>query len=335
MAKLSKQWITKTKKDWKKLLSDVQRATDVQGVKRSLSLLHHFTTRLQEDMLINKGFWYVLGPWSGNRNLKARGKVTKLLREITSEVGVAQYIASKRLNVSNFDMKKDFILETLDEADRIFSRSLIPFLKREEKKGIDLDEFLPSKINVKGLSLMFEDHAERNPVHRMEMGDPVVTPKIREGIFTSVGKAHSALQRKGLGHLWYGDIVVTEEISHNAIYATNEDRVYLNPYAPQDRITYLLVHEMGHRHWFKFMSPHDRQAFSAYFETGEVEPVTDYGGTMSEEDFAEVFAYYVMGMPLSMDQKERFQQFFGQRISSGECPIVDRVVQRFAASKGL
>jgi hypothetical protein len=84
---------------------------------------------------------------------------------------------------------------------------------------------------------------------------------------------------------------------------------------PSDHTSKLIVHELGHRYYYKFMSAADRAEFDSYF--GQVSPVTEYGGTHTSEDFADVFAWYVLNMKLNRDQLERFKKFLGRKSQRG------------------
>jgi len=319
MSQVTEQWVSTTKRSWKTLLRRVDQAEEKRGLHKATKDISLFFKNLREDLLINKGFWYILGPYSGTAPTKLRDKVTRLLKEVEEEVYTAALFSDK-IDRRSWERNAPMIKEFLADADQILSRKLFPLLKREIKKveKLDMGSFLPNAIDVSGLKLVFEDGASRNPhqiMHQTQMLPD--SPALREGFLEATTKAQSLLSQKRMDHLWYGTIIVSE-LSHNALYSPNDDKVYLATTAPQRKLTYLLIHELGHRHWFKFMTPHNRQAFSAYFHTGEVDPVTEYGGTMAEEDFAEVFAHYIVGRNLSRDQKERFQEFFGGRVSSIE-----------------
>jgi hypothetical protein len=63
------------------------------------------------------------------------------------------------------------------------------------------------------------------------------------------------------------------------------------------------------------MSMADRAEFDSYFKG--VPSVSEYGGTISSEDFAEVFAWYVLNRHLTRDQLERFKKFLGRKSQRG------------------
>lgn len=130
-------------------------------------------------------------------------------------------------------------------------------------------------------------------------------------------KAQRLLESKGFKKLWYGTIFVScpkcggenpygKSLGVGAHYDPGQDSVIVYM-EPNQNLTYLLIHELGHRYYFRFMSRGDRLRFDSYF--GEVPATSSYGATDPKEDFAEVFAAYVTGEDLSRDQIERFRSF--------------------------
>jgi hypothetical protein len=97
--------------------------------------------------------------------------------------------------------------------------------------------------------------------------------------------------------------------------------------APHGRFVSYVIHEMGHRYWFKFMRPEQRARFNALVKTNPskdtrdfpsgpkdedgnekpYEPVSDYGKSSIEEAFAEAFMKYVLEEDMSRGQLESFR----------------------------
>ncbi len=139
-----------------------------------------------------------------------------------------------------------------------------------------------------------------------------------------VGYLHEAkrlLERKGFGLLWYGTFFmacrdcggVNQYGAHHGVgahYISRHDRIVVYD-EPSSHMVDLIIHEIGHRYYFKFMSPGDRARFDSYF--GDVKAVSEYGSKHTHEDFAEVFAHYITGKDLTRDQLERFRQFLADR----------------------
>jgi hypothetical protein len=86
----------------------------------------------------------------------------------------------------------------------------------------------------------------------------------------------------------------------------------------------LLVHELAHRYWFKFMSGERLHRWEKFFQ--DVVSPTEYGQTSHVEDFAEVVAAYVMykmGKPLPSSKFYKFDRATSERFES----IVGRSLQ--------
>jgi hypothetical protein len=86
----------------------------------------------------------------------------------------------------------------------------------------------------------------------------------------------------------------------------------------------LLVHELAHRYWFKFMSGERLHRWEKFFQ--DVVSPTEYGQTSHWEDFAEVVTSYVMhkmGKPLPSSKLYKFDRATAERFES----IVGRSLQ--------
>lgn len=311
--KLDDRYIRDIKATWKshvKALKNVSSERELNSATRDVAT---FFSRLREDLLINKGLWYILGPWSGNKGVQVRDKVTNLLSELEDPL----YMLTTSVDAGMpFEFMKDGVSRLISEADTTMSRKLIPALRKAIDLG--LESFPPSELSLGGAKIIFLDFAGQNPYQVMHQYGKVYSPAHRDDLIDGLQEARKTLERKGMGHVWKGVTIFFEDLGGKGEgkYSVGSDSVTLDLGIGPSTLPYVLIHELGHRHWYKFMSRRDRQAFSAYFHTGEVDPVSEYGGTMAEEDFAETFAYYVTGKGLTRDQKERFKAFFGQRVSS-------------------
>jgi hypothetical protein len=129
--------------------------------------------------------------------------------------------------------------------------------------------------------------------------------------------AKALLDRRGFGGLWYGPVFINcpkcgginpngAHFGVGAHYWANHDHITMYQ-EPGPGITPLLIHELGHRYYFKFMDSGDRARFDSYFK--EVAATSDYGATNPRDDFAEVFKDFVLGRDMTRDQIERFKAF--------------------------
>ena len=207
------------------------------------------------------------------------------------------------------------VIESVTKADAILSRKFLAHLTRIiNQYGSDIEwgsferEFSIGNVKVVMVDLFHPFPQEAGKGHN----PPAVKDYIKQLL-----KAEALLKQKGLGFLWYGTMFVScktcggdnergKRFGVGARYNTSNDTVtvYMEPRSSLYR---LIAHELGHRYYYKFMSSTDRARFNSYF--GEVPAVSEYGGTISEEDFAEVFAYYVDNRNLTRDQLERFKKF--------------------------
>lgn len=155
--------------------------------------------------------------------------------------------------------------------------------------------------------------------------DSVLEPSDVKRFVKTVKAAESLLKRAGFSKVWYGAIDVVPS-SHGykfqgsktgrsyraaAVYNHGADSVQIMGIPDGQRqhelVLRTIIHELGHRWYYKFMNQPERLRFDAYF--GDVDAVSPYGAENPAEDFAEVFEWYVMGKKLTRDQKERFKSF--------------------------
>ena len=218
---------------------------------------------------------------------------------------------------------EDVAKETLSKVEDILSgkllRAITTFLSKyldEWGSSYDSDEIL-LEFDIGKVKLVYDGEPDRNLITRPDPADP----RGLSDYIPYFQKAKALLEQKGFGDLWYGPIFVGcpkcgGENSHGkhlgvgAHYFMGSDRivVYLQPWP---FLVELLVHELGHRYFYKFMNAGDRARFDSYFK--EVAAVSEYGSKATEEDFAEVFAHFVLGRDMTRDQIERFKAFLAKK----------------------
>jgi len=171
--------------------------------------------------------------------------------------------------------------------------------------------------NIGNVKLVFD--GAPNP-YLINRPDPA-NPRDLHDYIPYFKKAKALLDNKGFGFLWYGPIFVGcpkcgginhlgEKFGVGAHYVIQNDRVVVF-LKPKPFMVELLLHELGHRYYFKFMDAADRAGFDRYFR--EVAAVSEYGGTITSEDFAEVFAHFILGRDMTRDQIERFKAFLAKK----------------------
>ena len=142
-----------------------------------------------------------------------------------------------------------------------------------------------------------------------------------------VRKAYEFLKIKKLDKkIWYGRMIFYgnkgKTISAGAYkghgvagtYNAQHDTVdiYLNSMYLDD-LPEVIIHELAHRYYFKFLTSAERLKFTDQFGAHAEDPVSTYGGTNEREDFAEVFTHYVMNYDLNRGKLERLKSFFAGR----------------------
>jgi hypothetical protein len=217
-------------------------------------------------------------------------------------------------------------------ADSVISRQLLRHLTGLTKiVPTDLDSNEPDVVKVGKAVILFKDSAPdpTRPTYlsapygigRMARADDAAVrhPQTRKQYIELFRAAEALLKRRGLGLVWYGEFEINSaatapENSNGAHYGTGAqyarmgDKVVV--YAdPSTGLPELLIHELGHRYYYKFMTLAQRERFGEWF--GQVSATSAYGSSNSVEDFAEVFSAYVMGKDLSRDQIDRLKAFLG------------------------
>jgi len=190
-----------------------------------------------------------------------------------------------------------------------------------------------------------------------------------------IDRAYQLIHAKKLGKLWYGvmflDSTDYKELtkdeqeayeklgyqdlkSQAGVYHSGDDTVRLTA-PPSSSLTNTIVHELGHRYWYKRMSWARRKRFNDLVRTNfseqyrefppgitedrtelpgtylkPVSPVESYGFSSIEEAFATVFAAYVtneVSAKLNRDQLESFKSVLAA--ASEPVDVARRVLARF------
>ena len=191
-------------------------------------------------------------------------------------------------------------------------RAITAFLTRYAD-GIPFEaEDIPLEYNLGRLKVIFDPFKGYG---YGDLKDP--DPRDVKEYLSPLDHAKSMLERKGFGDLWYGNVYIRcpdcggenpngKKFGVGAVYDPAHDHVEVFS-KPSRYIAELMVHELGHRYYFKVMNAGDRARFDSYF--GEVAAVSEYGSKATHEDFAEVFMNFVTGRDMTRDQIERFKEF--------------------------
>jgi len=234
-----------------------------------------------------------------------------------------------------------FVDEGIKGADAVISGRLLRALSKIVKDfggSVDFGGYAPEVVKIGRASLVFQDRLEggKSPsklgtqtsvkggsyVTKLSLlgrGDRFMHPRDRGMFIDGVRDALVRLRGKRLDKLLYGVIYVkpkgyapkslwdpSEEVAGEH-YRMGGKIVLYGTIQNRKVVTYVLLHELGHRYYYKHMTHRDRVNFGRWF--GVVPAATEYGGLSSSEDFAEVFVNYIMNQNLTKDQRERFKQF--------------------------
>lgn len=200
--------------------------------------------------------------------------------------------------------------------------------------------------------------------------DPALTPSNIRQYLGLLDLAYKDVTRKGLaGVIWKGvcfiegkvheytpdEMALRQEWGYTnrgqaAHYLHGKDEIHINE-PPSEHVVETMIHEMGHRYWFKVMSPEQRARFNALVRTrpttryrdfpqGPVDdeghekpvaPLNEYASSNIEEAFAEVFAAFVLDKELSRAQVDSFKSVLPHKMA-GERTAA-RVLARFLATR--
>lgn len=160
-----------------------------------------------------------------------------------------------------------------------------------------------------------------------------------------IDEAYIRMKAKGFEKAWYGTFYIEclkcGGVNHNTgggvggHFVIGPDTVSCFE-RPSKFVVELLAHELGHRYWFKQMTPDKRSKFESLVkvrptakrpdpenskdpsivedwdrkfreDVRPVVPVSDYGGSNIDEAFAEAFAHYVLDKAMDRNQLESFK----------------------------
>lgn len=240
---------------------------------------------------------------------------------------------------------EELVKETLGKVEDVLSgkvlRAISAFLAKYAE-GLDFEsQEILLEYNIGRMKLVYE--GKPAPNYTVDNPEPADPTELSDYI-PYFQEAKALLDRKGFRDLWYGATLIGcptcggenplgKHFGVGAHYVIQKDRVVVFM-KPRRFMVELLIHELGHRYYFKFMDQGDRARFASYFK--EVSAVSDYGSSNPEEDFAEVFSHFVLGRDMTRDQLERFKAFLAKkdrsRFAATE-PSPIRVAARYKSKK--
>ena len=351
---LTKQWVMGIRRTWLKLMKPKIRTwADVQ---RAIDQCRAFVRNLRDEV-----FYTRRGPYTGTPTMTEGGKVDKLLKTLESEFLDARSRAkffedvSKGVGLPGGQFTAEQAEQSLRAWGNDFEDSLsagiqgslttvldkvLKLLREDAKRISEHDDF----ADAHGL----DRHQPNNAFKQFDLnGVKVIVDDSKASAadiryyIKLLDRAHQLLKKKGFGKVWYGEVFIQcekcggdnpygAELGVGGHYRTGPDTISIFE-RPSKSVTELVVHELGHRWWFKHMKRENRLRFEDWISAGLV-PVSVYGGKHHHEAFAEAFAWYTLGKSMTPQQVETFKQVaFDRRYSASE--VATRVSTRYRLAK--
>lgn len=186
---------------------------------------------------------------------KVDALVKRALKKATPEVLVA--ISSDNGNLS---LKYDFYREHVDKA--------IPRLVKKTKVHIDFLGWFAFIRDMLAANYTSEPRFSEFDLNGMKVviDDATITPKQHDEYVKELEAAYHLLKKKKLGRAWYGLVFIECETCDGrpgvaGHYNIGKDHVKL--FKSPWHNTEILIHELGHRYWYKFMSQGQRAKFES------------------------------------------------------------------------
>lgn len=215
------------------------------------------------------------------------------------------------------------LLEELNSSDSRAQRSLhvtMSFWVRQESKeqsnewfketGKYLQGFPTAARKLLEMALGAQSQAEVLSVEGMRVRNLTGVEGAADDLLDILREVAAKLRKRGMGKLLRGDLRLVRDrqlpvtAGHaGAIYRAQHDDISVvwPPYEDREMVE-RLTHEFGHRLWTKFFSSNQREVWT--LSRGSVQKyITRYAATEPKEDFAEVFAHWVLGKPLGEHRK--------------------------------
>jgi hypothetical protein len=186
---------------------------------------------------------------------KVDALVKRALKKATPEVLTA--ISSDNGNLS---LKYNFYREHVDKS--------IPRLVKKSKVDINFTGWFTFIRDMLAANYATEPRFSQFELYGMKVvvDDATVTPKEHDDYVKELDAAYHLLKKKKLGRAWYGLVFIECATCDGrpgvaGHYNVGKDHIKLFK-SPWEN-TEILIHELGHRYWYKFMSEGQRAKFES------------------------------------------------------------------------
>lgn len=148
------------------------------------------------------------------------------------------------------------------------------------------------------------------PARTMQVGGATLRDATGLNLFDeylpTLEAAVQALGRRGLGSVAHCEVILANEEQlprtpghAAAMYVNLKNTIYIAHPSPDERdLVERLIHEFGHRHWFRFLREQQQMDWKrgwGAFKASGGRFITPYAASSSIEDYAECFAYWCLG----------------------------------------
>jgi hypothetical protein len=332
---LTKQWLMGIRRGWLKFVNPS--ISDYDDVLQAIIQLKRFVGRFRDQIkYIHRGTLHLLDPKHTQKIDKVFDKLETLISEAYSSAKTWKQAYNKEEPAySGYGpeagprMLKLYKTNFNDIVGGSIPKRGTYGLSRQVSLTYFMDKLL--KL-LRTDALMLQKHDEANPEHPFEsqtaftefdlngmkvvIDDRTVNANMVNRYIQVFDEARQRLKKKGFGKVWQGTIFVQceecggenqygAELGVGGHYRIGPNTIHIFS-RPSRGVVALVIHELGHRWWYKHMSRANRLRFEEWIESGLV-PVSVYGGKHSREAFAEAFEWYVLDKSLTSQQLETFK----------------------------
>lgn len=299
---LTKQWLMAVRRGWLSLMKP--QIQDWDDVFRALGKLHTFASNLQAQVLnVRRGPYSSPATMSTGEELRKAFK--DLLFQVEDAGSSALHWRQCAEGKTPFNCRPDGEkMLALYQSDFNGATARSKELRGGRARSAPLTEFLDDVLEILYKDAKrIRDHEEKHPGEDLDVTrdvfkefqlggakivvlDEKTNGRAIETYIDLLDKAYQDLKRKGFGKVWYGAILIThgdyEKLgdaekaayaragyknleSRAGTYHSGEDIVKITA-PPEAYFQTTVIHEMGHRYWFKFMTPAKRAKFEMLVE---------------------------------------------------------------------
>lgn len=329
----TKKWSDGVKKWWKQWVKKADSIPKMphRKLRKHINAGENRLHRIKDDMEYKKGTM----AFPGSLSQSSREKNLEIWKGTMNPVVDFAYIfddAFEAFNKAKYELHYgtiDLVPGHIKKIDSIVSGKLFRRINKfiADINNPDVNRYgAPANLGKEGESELsigrakvIFDTGDRDLHGQARLRSHIIAPYDTHDYVVELQKAKALLDKAGLGKAWYGDFFIQPSVKakeytnprtggkfkEGAHWAWKDHVVLFGK--PREGLHETIVHELGHRWYYKIMTKGERARFDSYF--GDVQSVSEYGSSQSREDFAEVFTWYVLGRKLTRDQRERFKQF--------------------------